>query len=128
MRIDPPHYAAYIPELNKGAISNPSYSILTLSYPPSFNELFAHIPSPHGGYIRVKTEKYRRWLKENALPPRTKHKRDLGNIEKAISDVLVECNIIKDDSLIQEINLAWEREWPEIGVRVFITDWRDRQP
>lgn len=56
-------------------------------------------------------------------PPKDKRKRDLGNLEKAASDFLVEHHIIRDDSLIQDLQLTWDRSWPEVGVRVEIRDW-----
>lgn len=51
--------------------------------------------------------------------------RDLANLEKSLSDLLVSCNIIKDDSLIQSIKLKWDRSHPEVGVKVFINDWSE---
>lgn len=119
---------------------------LILPYPPSVNELFAHVPSSHGGMIRVKTKKYKDWSKQAGMlinaqrqqiiahpgrvyvqyyvtPPRTKHRRDLANTEKACSDALVEYQVIRDDSLIEQLDMRWDREWPDIGVRVTVSNW-----
>lgn len=123
-------------------------TLLFLPYPPSVNRLFASVSSSHGGQIRVKTKLYRDWIKEAgiqvmaqrknvtqhsgnievtyiATPPKDNRKRDLANLEKSLSDLLVSCNIIKDDSLIQSIKLKWDRSHPEVGVKVFINDWSE---
>lgn len=124
-------------------------STLTLPYPPSVNELFASVKSPHAGYIRVKTQKYRDWSREagqailmqrvahirphpdrvrieiRATPPKDKRKRDLDNLAKGILDSLVEFHVIADDSRVEDLHLSWDRDWPDVGVRVFVWDWLD---
>ena len=98
---------------------------------------YGHIPlrptSVNSLYVnrngRKKTEKYKTWLAQVGLhmngyrtisgPVRVeyvikrhadKRKRDLGNYEKAMSDLLVRHGIIDDDSEIQEIVLRWARD------------------
>lgn len=41
-----------------------------------------------------------------------KRKRDLGNLEKAISDILVSQNIIEDDNLCEWLDIRWVAEGP----------------
>lgn len=48
-------------------------------------------------------------------------KRDLGNLEKAVSDLLVKMKVIEDDSMIQDLRMRWGGDAP---VRVTITPWR----
>lgn len=50
-------------------------------------------------------------------------RRDIGNLEKAPTDLLVKHGIIEDDCLIQRITLAWSDELPQGRMRVTITDW-----
>jgi crossover junction endodeoxyribonuclease RusA len=45
-----------------------------------------------------------------------KRKRDLGNLEKAISDILVSQNIVEDDSLCEWIEARWVEKGPECKV------------
>jgi crossover junction endodeoxyribonuclease RusA len=42
-----------------------------------------------------------------------KRRRDLGNLEKAVSDLLQHVKIIEDDYLCQEIHLRWAASGPE---------------
>lgn len=43
------------------------------------------------------------------LNPPDKRKRDLGNLEKVVSDLLVDHGIIDDDSGCQSLYMKWER-------------------
>lgn len=89
--------------------------------PPSTNNLYANRP---GG--RVITGTYQRWLHDagwlmvNSKGPtmsgriaveyqceRPNRRRDLGNIEKPLSDLLVKQGVIRDDSDIERIVLTW---------------------
>lgn len=45
-----------------------------------------------------------------------KRKRDLGNLEKAISDILVTLQIVEDDSLCEWIEARWVQSGPECKV------------
>jgi len=47
-----------------------------------------------------------------------KRRRDLGNLEKAISDLLQHVKIIEDDCLCQEIHLRWAKSGPECLITV----------
>jgi crossover junction endodeoxyribonuclease RusA len=42
-----------------------------------------------------------------------KRRRDLGNLEKAVSDLLQKAGIIQDDYLCQDIHLHWAKSGPE---------------
>lgn len=110
---------------------------LLLPIPPSANGLFAN--SAAGG--RHRAEAYDAWIKEAGWtlqaqrPGRVsgpysilievergdgRRRRDLGNFEKACSDLLVRHHVVQDDSLAEEIVLRWgEVE----GVRVTVTRW-----
>lgn len=146
-QLPPPHYAAHLPEF-KPNLSAQFRSTITLPYPPSVNNLFAQIKSPHGGYIRVKTQKYKEWARDaglllnaqrntgklvshqgrvsitiKATPPKDNRRRDLDNIAKAVLDLLVDSNIIIDDSRIEVLHLAWEREAQDVGVIVTVEDY-----
>lgn len=42
-----------------------------------------------------------------------KRRRDLGNLEKAVSDLLQKAGVIEDDYLCQDIHLRWAKTGPE---------------
>jgi len=42
-----------------------------------------------------------------------KRRRDLGNLEKAVSDLLQKVKVIEDDHLCQDIHLHWAKSGPE---------------
>jgi len=42
-----------------------------------------------------------------------KRRRDLGNLEKAVSDLLQKVKVIEDDYLCQDIHLHWAKSGPE---------------
>lgn len=112
--------------------------MLTLPYPPTTNNLYRNA----GSKGRVKSEQYKRWLAEAAWLVRQQRptpvpgsyslaiiadrpdrlRRDLGNIEKAISDLLKHAGVITDDSLAKSIVLAWSDAEPKKpgGVRVTV--------
>lgn len=46
---------------------------------------------------------------------------DLGNLEKAVSDLLVAHGVIQDDSLAQSISMAWSSDGPAVWARVVAT-------
>jgi crossover junction endodeoxyribonuclease RusA len=112
---------------------------LNLPYPPSANHLYAD-----GNARRVKSAKYEAWLSEAGwelkkqlqrivhryytvkvevhyrFGPPDNRRRDLGNLEKCMSDLLVRHGIIKDDSLIQRAVL----EWADItGAQATVKEW-----
>ena len=95
---------------------------LSLPYPPAANNLFAN-----GKKGRYTTDAYTAWkalagtrIKDShraGFGPYSLHialrrpdgrRRDLGNLEKAISDLLVAHGIIKDDCLAERITLQWD--------------------
>lgn len=94
-----------------------------MPFPPSVNGLYRN--AAFGG--RVKTEAYKAWQKEAGWTIKTqfpkpmtgkvcltiravkpdKRKRDIMNLEKAITDLLVDMGIIEDDSLVQSGFMEW---------------------
>jgi crossover junction endodeoxyribonuclease RusA len=42
-----------------------------------------------------------------------KRRRDIGNLEKAVSDILQSAKIIEDDYLCQDLRLRWAKTGPE---------------
>lgn len=96
---------------------------LYLPYPPTLNNLFINAP----GRGRVASPEYRAWQHEAGLKLNTQRptpvpgkiavtfefrkpdniRRDLGNLEKATSDLLVKQGVIEDDCLIEELSLRW---------------------
>lgn len=100
---------------------------LMLPTPPSSNALFANSKTT-GRKGRTLTQSYRDWIKDAGVMlqaqhvgrimgtyeisisiPRSEGKRhlDLGNCEKAISDLLVKHGVIEDDSLAEMITIYW---------------------
>lgn len=97
--------------------------VLTLPFPPPSNNLFFN----RRGGGRAPTERYASWqnaagwdLKsqkpgkiagpyeiELTFERKDKRKRDIGNLEKACSDLLVKHGVIEDDHLAQKITLQW---------------------
>jgi Holliday junction resolvase RusA-like endonuclease len=45
-----------------------------------------------------------------------KRRRDLGNLEKAVSDILVSQNIIEDDCLCEWMEIRWVEDGPECQI------------
>lgn len=110
---------------------------LILPRPPSVNALTFNLAD--GG--RGKTKHYEDWLTEagwrlqQQRPGRIEgayeieirivrpdnRRRDLGNLEKAMSDLLVHHKVVADDSLAERITLAWMRE--DQGARVIVTKY-----
>lgn len=99
--------------------------------PPSANNLFFN-----GKKGRVKVDAYRKWQTvagcmlniQRAQPidgrvavaysvPRN-NRRDLGNYEKALSDLLVRQRVISDDRKIESISLCWHDEAGDDRVRI----------
>ena len=111
-------------------------AVYDLPNPPSVNHLFQNVRN----IGRVPTKDYKAWKKEAGLcvlaqrgsQPKipggyelqiiSGHRKcDLGNIEKAVSDLLVEMRVVVDDRLAQRIVL----EWGDVtGCRVVISPWR----
>lgn len=110
-------------------------NIITLPYPPTTNHLFT------GKERRRKSDHYKAWVEEAGKELLTqrplpqikgpvrihmkfgrpdKRRRDLGNLEKAISDLLVTFQIIEDDCKIEKLILEWSPD--VVGARVEITE------
>lgn len=107
---------------------------LRLPAPPSANALFSNVP----GKGRVKTAAYRSWLNvagwdvvqqrqspikgEVALDilceKRKGRRPDLGNMDKAIEDLLVKHALIEDDRFVVDVRLRFA---PVTGVVVTVT-------
>jgi len=93
-----------------------------LPFPPTTNHLFKN-----AGKSRVKTLGYKSWLQLASINIKDSHRqnigpysisialkrpdmrrRDIGNLEKGISDLLVSHGVIKDDSLCERMTIAWD--------------------
>jgi crossover junction endodeoxyribonuclease RusA len=111
-------------------------TVITLPFPVSTNALFAD-----GKTRRHKSQRYADWLVEagyalnvqrpSPVPGKVRllyevqeghdrRKRDLGNLEKAATDLLVSHGIIEadDNTIVRAIELKWSAE--VTGVRVTI--------
>lgn len=102
---------------------------LVMPFPPTTNNLYRNA----GSRGRVKTSAYRLWLQEAALLLRAQRaprvagsyslaitadrpdnrRRDLGNLEKAVSDCLVQAGVVEDDHLAKTIVLSWSDAAPK---------------
>ena len=109
---------------------------LRLPLPPSVNSLYANVP----GKGRVRTKRYLTWLnaagwaiKQTKPKPKKikgnyslwlycerpdRRRRDLGNMLKAIEDILVEHGIIADDSFAADIHCYWAGTGYECQVQI----------
>tara|TARA_R100000306_G_C4296684_1_gene102949 strand:+ start:39 stop:416 length:378 start_codon:yes stop_codon:yes gene_type:complete len=116
---------------------------LSLPYPPTLNTLY---PTGKNNNRRFKSKKYREWIKAAEAmfyeanphflvnPPTIagkvevqmffgrpdKRRRDLANLEKAVSDFLVNVGAIQDDCLIEELLMSWHNDTD--GCLVFVTE------
>ena len=52
-----------------------------------------------------------------------KRQRDLGNLEKAVSDLLQKVKVIENDHLCQEIHMRWAKSGPEC--LIILKDYND---
>ena len=107
--------------------------LLTLPYPPSAN----HIWRTAGKRV-YRSKRYMEWLEEaagmaigqrqggikgpykisiDAVRP-DKRVRDLGNLEKPISDLLVQIGTIEDDKLAEMICIRWVTNGEGVTVRI----------
>lgn len=97
---------------------------LVLPFPPSVNAMYANGGNKRG---RHKTAKYKAWEQEAseaindshrqgmldyslciALKAPDKRARDLGNLEKAVSDLLVSHGVVKDDRYCRRLTMFWD--------------------
>lgn len=116
-------------------------TVLHLPFPPSVNNLFVNDRRTGG---RFPSTRYKEWQREAGLilltqparlnrhvgpvevlytfTPPDKRRRDLFNLEKACSDLLVKQGIIADDALIHRGTVEWGAG---SGVRVEINDLQE---
>lgn len=109
---------------------------IMVPFPPSANRLWRSVNGRN-----IKSAEYRTWeniavaeayyssgdkkripgsyrlLVEAQRPDR--RRRDLGNLEKPLSDILVTLNMVDDDCLAEEITLRWVKE--DLGGMVRMT-------
>ena len=109
---------------------------LELPFPPSLNGAYRNVP----GRGRAKTAAYVSWLQHAALEVRRQARgsisggyafhmkatrpdrlpRDLGNLEKLVSDLCVSMGLVEDDSLCRRILLEWSDDPPTKNATVRI--------
>lgn len=107
---------------------------IVLPMPPSGNALYRNV----NGRGRVKSERYKTWLNaagwslKEQKPGKVEgeyrlwlycdkpdnRRRDLANLEKAVSDLLVSHGVVTDDSLCVELHLYWSGTGRECTVNV----------
>jgi crossover junction endodeoxyribonuclease RusA len=107
---------------------------IRLPLPPSTNALYANVP----GKGRVKSSRYRTWLNAagwalKEQKPKSvsgdyrlwiwaerpdNRRRDLGNLEKPLSDLLVAHGVVSDDSQCVALCLFWEGVGRECVVHI----------
>lgn len=95
----------------------------SLPMPPSVNALYKNVR----GRGRAKTSRYLSWITEAGIELNRQHvgtiappyrvdyavgrpdmrKRDVGNLEKPLSDLLVSMDVLEDDSLINDNRQRW---------------------
>lgn len=110
--------------------------MIAVPYPPSVNRIWRNVRGK-----TLKSAEYRAWLAEALVALRAQHapavkgsyslaivadrpdrrQRDLGNLEKAISDLLVHAGVIEDDHLAKSIIMAWSDKAPTKGANVQIS-------
>lgn len=97
---------------------------LELPRPPSANNLYRNVP----GKGRVRSNEYKRWQQQagwvlqaarpGALQgavmvhylvpdPRDRRRRDIDNLAKPLTDLLVKHGVIEDDSLLRAVTLEY---------------------
>lgn len=105
---------------------------LQLPYPPSVNAMYRNV----AGVGRVKSTKYRAWLREaldslwQQKPDRVggpiriciraqrrNKQADLDNLIKPCLDFLVSCDFIDDDKNVESISITWA---PVEGAHVYV--------
>lgn len=114
-------------------------TVLTLPFPITVNAMFA------GKDRRYKSRRYADWCqeagyalnKQNPIPVKGQveilyevqdgkdgRRRDLVNLEKGVTDLLVEHGVIEADHdlILREVRMKWNRE--VVGIRVTISSHR----
>lgn len=110
--------------------------MLVMPYPPSANALWRNVKGR-----TLKSAAYRSWLQEALLLLRAQRaphvagsyslaivadrpdnrRRDLGNLEKAVSDCLVHAGVIEDDHLAKSIIMAWSDKAPRKPANILVS-------
>ena len=111
-------------------------TVLTLPFPISVNAMFAD-----GKTRRFKSQRYADWIAEAGYALKSQRpksvpgpvtllyevqegkdarRRDLGNLEKGVTDLLVDHGVIEadHDRIVREIRLIWNKD--VVGVRVSV--------
>lgn len=108
---------------------------LTLPFPPSSNRLWRAVNGRN-----IVSKPYRAWKAEAHTAIRKqvwgtldcgyaltleadrpdRRRRDLANLEKAVSDALVSANVITDDCNAEQITLRWTDRKPGKGAAVHV--------
>lgn len=111
-----------------------------LPFPPTTNNLFFN-----AGKRRVRTKGYDAWIAEalaalSLQKPQAvsgpyrltivanrpdRRRRDLGNLEKPLSDLLVKAGLVADDCDAQRIMLCWSKEPPRKPATVILLITRE---
>ena len=111
-------------------------TVVRLPFPPPLSACFTNAP----GRGRVPTQRYKAWQDEALweikaqkarpitgrvtvyarLVPPDKRNRDLGNLDKAIADILVKAGLIEDDGskCLRKITYEWMDEGPACTVLI----------
>jgi Holliday junction resolvase RusA-like endonuclease len=114
---------------------------LELPIPPSANALFRNVPKRG----RVKTSRYEAWLKEAGWLLKSQRpekiigpyhitiavapsRHDLGNLEKATSDLLQAHQVIENDGLAASILITRDTSLPPRTIKVVVKPTPDERP
>lgn len=136
-----------ITSLSSIGLPSPADSVsLVLPYPTSVNRIWRSGKSRKGRTVVYTSAEYKAWITEAyvawmqqrgklsvksisgryritilANPPDKRH-RDLGNLEKVVSDFLQTIAVIEDDSMAEDIHQRWDRRSviPTGSVRVTV--------
>jgi len=76
------------------------------------------------GQVKGKSIKGQYDLLIEAVKP-DKRRRDIGNLEKAVSDILQAAKIIEDDCLCEDLHMRWVKTGPECLITVRIHDGKE---
>lgn len=116
-------------------------AIVSMDYPPSANRIWRYT-----GGRALKSAEYRSWIEAMVWAVRMqrepcisgsyalhvsvvrpdKRRRDIDNLLKPISDVLVAAGVVEDDSLAQSITIEWADAPQSHGVKVRVIGTKER--
>lgn len=114
----------------------PGGAKISIPFPPSVNKLWRNVNGK-----TLKSQLYRSWIADagwvvNAQKPKRvdgpyyltitanrpdRRRRDLGNLEKSVSDLLVYLGVVQDDSFAKRIVLEWSDAEPDPSAMVIVT-------